>query len=94
MSDTKSVIDPGPPTTRNPRWLRDELILALDVYMRDPVSPPARGLPRSGYAATGLFSRWFFRNQETHCLRNDRNRISSIRSRCWPVKRFLSIGSP
>lgn len=27
---------------RNPSWLRDELILALDLYMLNPVSPPGK----------------------------------------------------
>lgn len=27
---------------RNPRWNRDELILALDLYMRNPASPPGK----------------------------------------------------
>lgn len=28
---------------RNPSWSRDELILALDLYMTNPVSPPGKG---------------------------------------------------
>lgn len=28
---------------RNPTWLRDELILALDVYLRYPGNPPPKG---------------------------------------------------
>lgn len=27
---------------RNPNWIRDELILALDLYVRNPVSPPGK----------------------------------------------------
>jgi 5-methylcytosine-specific restriction protein A len=27
---------------RNPPWTRDELILALDLYLRDPASPPGK----------------------------------------------------
>lgn len=30
-------------TSRNPPWSRDELILALDLYFKNPVSPPAKG---------------------------------------------------
>lgn len=29
------------PPSRNPPWSRDELILALDLYMTNPVSPPS-----------------------------------------------------
>lgn len=28
---------------RNPPWSRDELILALDLYMTNPASPPGKG---------------------------------------------------
>lgn len=31
------------PTARNPAWSRDELILALDLYMTNPASPPGKG---------------------------------------------------
>ena len=27
---------------RNPPWTRDELILALDLYLKDPVHPPGK----------------------------------------------------
>ncbi|RWD45172.1 MAG: HNH endonuclease [Mesorhizobium sp.] len=30
-------------TTRNPDWSRDELILALDFYLKNPQSPPGNG---------------------------------------------------
>ncbi|QND62709.1 hypothetical protein HB777_01460 [Mesorhizobium loti] len=33
------------PSTRNPNWVRDELILALDMYMQDPQSPPGKSSP-------------------------------------------------
>lgn len=35
------AIEPQPPT-RNPTWLRDELIVALELYMRNPTSPPGK----------------------------------------------------
>ena len=28
---------------RNPNWVRDELILTLDLYLRNPASPPGKG---------------------------------------------------
>jgi 5-methylcytosine-specific restriction protein A len=27
---------------RNPAWIRDELILALDLYLQNPTSPPGK----------------------------------------------------
>jgi hypothetical protein len=38
------VAAPDPPATapRNPPWSRDELILALDLYMTNPASPPSQ----------------------------------------------------
>lgn len=37
------IIDQGPGSViRNPSWTRDELILALDLYMTNPKSPPAK----------------------------------------------------
>ena len=30
------------PSSRNPYWLRDELILALELYLRNPQSPPGK----------------------------------------------------
>jgi 5-methylcytosine-specific restriction protein A len=37
-------MDDASPTSapRNPAWGRDELILALDLYMTNPVSPPGK----------------------------------------------------
>lgn len=35
----------SPPPTRNPNWVRDELILALDMYMQNPRSPPGKSSP-------------------------------------------------
>lgn len=32
----------GEPRKRNPPWIRDELILALDLYMSNPISPPGK----------------------------------------------------
>ena len=28
--------------TPNPKWIRDELILALDLYWNNPASPPGK----------------------------------------------------
>jgi predicted HNH restriction endonuclease len=33
------------PRTRNPKWTRDELILALDMYLRYAGTPPGKGSP-------------------------------------------------
>jgi predicted HNH restriction endonuclease len=33
------------PSARNPPWSRDELILALDLYMRHRASPPGKTHP-------------------------------------------------
>jgi len=34
--------DNEPSASRNPHWLRDELILALELYLRNPQSPPGK----------------------------------------------------
>ena len=40
------VVQPGESNTqRNAPWSRDELILALDLYMRHRASPPGKGSP-------------------------------------------------
>ena len=36
------VVSPVTKSKRNPSWSRDELILALDLYMSNPVSPPGK----------------------------------------------------
>jgi hypothetical protein len=37
------AMSPVEPTSkRNPAWTRDELILALELYLRNPVSPPSK----------------------------------------------------
>jgi predicted HNH restriction endonuclease len=36
------ALEPDPQTMRNPTWNRDELILALDAYVRWGASPPAK----------------------------------------------------
>jgi hypothetical protein len=33
---------PSGTSSRNPTWNRDELILALELYLRDPVAPPSK----------------------------------------------------
>jgi 5-methylcytosine-specific restriction enzyme A len=37
-----SLIDVNSRAERNPAWNRDELILALDLYMTNPLSPPSK----------------------------------------------------
>lgn len=41
-SDARPQTDRGQPTKRNPAWSRDELILALDLYLRHRASPPGK----------------------------------------------------
>jgi predicted HNH restriction endonuclease len=36
------VVRDAPEAARNPPWSRDELILALDLYLTNPVSPPGK----------------------------------------------------
>ncbi|MDW9635469.1 helix-turn-helix domain-containing protein [Sinorhizobium meliloti] len=47
-------------TGRNPPWTRDELILALDLYMTNPASPPSkRGAEVEGLSDTlNQLARW------------------------------------
>ena len=40
--DARSRTDQGQPSKRNPAWSRDELILALDLYLRHRASPPGK----------------------------------------------------
>jgi hypothetical protein len=39
-----ALTDPAPPS-RNPPWSRDELILALDLYVRSKGNPPGKSSP-------------------------------------------------
>ena len=41
-ADVLDVADAAPPQDRNPPWVTDELILALDLYMTNPASPPGK----------------------------------------------------
>jgi predicted HNH restriction endonuclease len=38
-----SAVERG--SKRNPPWMRDELILALELYLRNPISPPSKTSP-------------------------------------------------
>lgn len=38
----ESTLVIGKPVKRNPVWSRDELILALDLYLKHRLSPPAK----------------------------------------------------
>jgi 5-methylcytosine-specific restriction protein A len=41
-ADVIDVLVESPQEARNPSWSRDELILALDLYMTNPASPPGK----------------------------------------------------
>jgi 5-methylcytosine-specific restriction protein A len=43
--DSSQQADSAPPSVRNPPWQRDELIRALDVYVRHSGNPPSHSHP-------------------------------------------------
>lgn len=43
QSIANSSMDNRALSARNPKWSRDEIILALDLYMSNPASPPRKG---------------------------------------------------
>lgn len=43
LRDRGFTVVVGPQRPRNPPWTQDELILALDLYMSAPASPPGKG---------------------------------------------------